>query len=66
MTPNLSRAKWRKSVRSASNGDCVEVANVDTATAVRDSKNPHGPRLVFTSDEWCAFVEQTKTGSFDL
>jgi hypothetical protein len=34
---------WRKSSRSQA--DCVEVALIDTAAAVRDSKNPTGPTL---------------------
>ena len=43
MTPDLSRAKWRKSSRSNGQGSCVEVAN--TLGAMRDSKNPDGPVL---------------------
>ncbi|TDC76617.1 DUF397 domain-containing protein [Actinomadura sp. 7K507] len=38
---------WRKSSRSGSSGgDCVELAGVKDAVAVRDSKDPHGPILV--------------------
>ena len=50
MTPNLSRAIWHKSSRSAgTGGNCVEVANLDTVIAVRDSKAPHNGTLVFDS-----------------
>ncbi|WP_232778709.1 DUF397 domain-containing protein [Carbonactinospora thermoautotrophica] len=60
----LSRARWRKSSRSGSN-NCVEVANVRGFVAVRDSKNPDGPRLVFTRSGWAAFAAGLKAGDFD-
>jgi len=44
----------------------VEVAFVDGAIAVRDSKNPEKGTLIFTPDEWDAFVAGTKDGEFDL
>ena len=44
-------AVWRKSMRSNGTGsNCVEVADLGTAVAVRDSKDPNGPALVFTSE----------------
>jgi hypothetical protein len=63
---DLSGAKWRKSTRSDSNGQCVEWADVDGSVAVRDSKNPNGPALIFTPGEWRAFVEGVKDGEADL
>jgi len=53
-----SRAVWRKSSHSnGSGGDCAEVAgNLPEVVAVRDSKDPDGPRLVFTPAEWQAFT----------
>jgi hypothetical protein len=58
MEPDLTRADWRKASYSGDNGGaCVEVArNLPGVVAVRDSKNPAGPALVFTQDEWAAFT----------
>ncbi len=68
MTPDLTNAVWIKSTRSGGNGgQCVEVArNLPGIIAVRDSKNPSGPSLIFTPAEWQAFVGGTKDGEFDL
>ena len=65
---DLSRAEWRKSSWSGGNaGNCVEVArNLPGAVAVRDSKDPDGPKLTFAPDEWVAFTAGIKTGEFDL
>ncbi|HVD03697.1 MAG TPA: DUF397 domain-containing protein [Candidatus Dormibacteraeota bacterium] len=66
--PDLRGAAWRKSARSGgTGGNCVEVAcNVPRVVAVRDSKDPDGPRLVFTPNEWRVFTAGVKTGEFDL
>lgn len=63
---DFSKANWRKSNRSNPSGNCVEVAFVGELIGVRDSKNPKGPKLVFTKAEWHAFVGGTKDGEFDL
>ncbi len=57
---NSSRAVWRKSTYSGQNGNCVEVARDRPAIAVRDSKDPDGPKLVFPSASWLAFTGKLK------
>jgi hypothetical protein len=64
---DLGHAQWFKGSRSGrSHDNCVEVAFVDEAIAVRDSKNPSGPALIFTAAEWDAFVGGAKDGEFDV
>ncbi|WP_329093264.1 MULTISPECIES: DUF397 domain-containing protein [unclassified Streptosporangium] len=58
---DLTTATWRKSSLSGANGDCVEVADLGDVVAVRDSKNPGGPGLVFTRATWSAFVAGLKS-----
>ncbi|MFI6757900.1 DUF397 domain-containing protein [Micromonospora sp. NPDC050417] len=61
-TPDLSHAHWVKSSRSANNGDCVECAILPTpigSVAVRDSKDPSGPVLLFDRSAWTTFLTQT-------
>jgi Domain of unknown function (DUF397) len=58
---------WRKASYSTSNGgDCVEVADAGHAVAVRDSKDPEGPKLAFTPRAWEAFTHRVKAGDLDL
>jgi len=54
---------WRKATHSGSNGgNCVEVtATPSPAIAVRDSKDPGGPRLAVTPQRWRAFTRRLKT-----
>jgi len=65
---SLEGANWRKSSYSGSNGGaCVEVAsNLPDVIAVRDSKDPDGPRLVFSRGDWRAFLAGLQAGQFSL
>ncbi|MEV8630457.1 DUF397 domain-containing protein [Streptosporangium sp. NPDC051023] len=75
MAADLTGVTWRKSSLSGSSGgECVEVALLDAPGngqgfgplhAVRDSKNPGGPKLFFTGSEWGAFIRGVKLGEFD-
>jgi len=56
---------WIKSTYSLSNGDCVEVQREDSTVSVRDSKDPSGPVLTFTPDQWKAFTAGCRAGEFD-
>jgi hypothetical protein len=65
---DLSRAAWQKSSYSSQDGNCVEVArNLPGVVAVRDSKDPEGPSLVFTTGDWKVFVAAVRryASSFD-
>jgi hypothetical protein len=62
----MEQVKWIRSTFSFSNGNCVEVAALaDGMVGVRDSKQPDGPVLKFTAEEWQAFVEGAMLGEFD-
>lgn len=65
---DLTQATWQKSSYSGGNGgQCVEVAaNLPGIIAVRDSKNPDHPALIFTPGKWAMFVNAAKAGDFDL
>ncbi|MFJ2864370.1 DUF397 domain-containing protein [Kitasatospora sp. NPDC087314] len=66
MDVDLTDARWRKSSHSGSGGTCVEVADGFTdVMPVRDSKDPHGPALLFPSAAWQSFVSAVRTGEFD-
>lgn len=58
---------WFKSTYSNNGGgNCVEVSFLPAGIAVRDSKDPTGPALIFTTAEWSAFLAGAAAGQFDL
>jgi hypothetical protein len=62
--PDLSRAIWRKSLRSGGATNCVEVAGgLPMIVAVRDSKNPAGQTLTFAFGAWDTFTARVKSGN---
>ena len=57
---------WRKSRRSNPTGNCVELTGTpDGGVAVRNSRDPGGPVLVYTRAEMAAFLLGAKDGDFD-
>ncbi|WP_406437609.1 DUF397 domain-containing protein [Streptomyces sp. NBC_01613] len=58
--------RWIKSRHSNAEGNCVEVAALaEGGVAMRNSRDPHGPALIYTSAEVAAFLAGAKEGEFD-
>jgi Domain of unknown function (DUF397) len=63
----LPSLQWRKSRRSNQTGNCVEVALLPdgAGVAVRNSRDPQGPALIYTHEEITAFIAGVRDGDFD-
>lgn len=62
----LGRLSWLKSRHSNPSGNCVEVACLPNGDiAVRNSRHPAGPVLLYTQAEVAAFLQGAKDGEFD-
>ena len=65
MPADQLQVTWRKSKRSNPSGNCVEVTELTAGrVAVRNSRYPDGPALIFTPAEWDAFVGGVRDGDF--
>jgi hypothetical protein len=56
---------WIKAQSSTHNGQCVEIASTADKIAMRDSKDPNGPILIYTPAEFRAFLDRARNGEFD-
>ncbi|MFJ2349630.1 DUF397 domain-containing protein [Streptomyces antimycoticus] len=62
----LQGVVWVKSRHSAADGNCVELAALAGGeVAVRNSRDPQGPALVYTREEIAAFIAGARDGEFD-
>ncbi|MGH4014997.1 MAG: DUF397 domain-containing protein [Pseudonocardiaceae bacterium] len=62
----LQGAIWRKSRYSNPSGNCVELAELPGGgIAMRNSRFPAGPALIYTHAEMAAFIHGAKGGEFD-
>ena len=62
----MSAPLFKISTYCTSGGACAAVATFGSdEIAIRDEKMPDGPVLIFTADEWDAFVAGVKAGEFD-
>jgi hypothetical protein len=62
----IDGARWQKAHRSNSQGNCVEIAELPGGRiAVRNSRHPDGPALIYTRPEIEALILGAKDGDFD-
>lgn len=63
---SIEGVTWRKSGRSAPGGNCVELATLDDGgVAMRNSRHPEGPALIYPREDLAAFLGGVKEGEFD-
>ena len=66
LATELGEVRWQKSWHSNPNGECVELASLPTGEiAMRNSRFPAGPILLYTQAEITAFLAGAKDGEFD-
>jgi hypothetical protein len=63
---HLTTVRWYKSPASSPQGNCVELAGLpDEQIAMRNSRHPNGPALIFTKDQMKDLIDTLKSGAFD-
>ena len=66
LSAQLHQVRWQKSRYSNSQGSCVEMALLPGGDiAVRNSRDPNGPALIYTQAEIHALLQGAKDGDFD-
>jgi hypothetical protein len=56
LRPELAPAHWRKTRLSGHIGDCVELGDLGQPVGVQDSKDPDGPVLVWSHQDWASYL----------
>ncbi|MCI2420971.1 DUF397 domain-containing protein [Saccharopolyspora sp. K220] len=60
----MTKILWRKSTYSQPNGNCVEVGNVHSGAAIRDTKNRASGFITADPAQWQSFLTAVKNGRF--
>ncbi|MEU6748909.1 DUF397 domain-containing protein [Spirillospora sp. NPDC046719] len=62
----VEAGSWQKSTHSdSSGGACVEVGEMTSGVALRDSKDPEGPKLAFGRGAFGVLVSDIRAGRYD-
>lgn len=62
----FQHAQWRVASYSGDTGSCVEVAGLEPAVAIRDSKDRAGLAFVMPQAAFAGLVAEVKEGKLDL
>jgi hypothetical protein len=65
MASPASGFEWRRAAQCSTEAGCVEVGFDDSGVVVRNSAEPDEQALLFTREEWAAFLAGVKAGEFD-